>query len=79
MNMSSLIFLIDCISIFSKLRDWSLIMGRGSTKREGGKFYPYEKGGGAEKVLSMLKGGTESFEVVLTQHLEVLAILMGGG
>ena len=31
-----------------RLRDWSLITGRGgATKREGGhvKFYPYEKGG----------------------------------
>ena len=30
------------------VRDWSLITGRGATKREGGghmKFYPYEKGG----------------------------------
>ena len=27
----------------------------------------------------MLKGGTKSFEVVLTWELEVLAILMGGG
>ena len=44
------------------------------------KFYLYEKGKGAEKVLAMLKGeGTQSFEVVLTQELEVLAILMGGG
>ena len=25
------------------------------------KFYPYEKGGGAEKVVAMLKGGTTSF------------------
>ena len=33
--------------------------GRGATKRRGGhvKFYRYEKGGGAEKVLAMLKGG----------------------
>ena len=33
------------------LRDWSLIMGRGATKREGGhvKFYPHEKGGGGRK------------------------------
>ena len=31
------------------------------------KFYPYEKGGGAENVLTMLKGGTNSFEVVFTQ------------
>ena len=28
------------------------------------KFYPYEKGGGAEKVLAMLKGGTKSVGVV---------------
>ena len=49
----------------SPLRDWSLITGRGggggggATKRQGGgghvKFYPYEKGGGAAKVLAMLK------------------------
>ena len=25
------------------------------------KFYPYEKGGGAEKVLAMLKGGHKKF------------------
>ena len=34
-----------------------------------------------EKVLAMLKGGgggTTSFEIVLTQELEVLAILLGG-
>ena len=33
--------------------------GGGATKREGGhvKFYPYEKGGGAEKVEAMLEGG----------------------
>ena len=31
------------------------------------KFYPYEN------------GDTKRFEVVLTQELEVLAILMGGG
>ena len=38
--------------------------GGGATKREGGghvKFYPYEKGGGAEKVLAMLKGGHKKF------------------
>ena len=35
---------------------------------------------GVQTVLAMLKeGGTQSFEVVLTQELEVLAILMGGG
>ena len=46
------------------MRDWSLITGRGgATKREGGhvKFYPYEKGGGAEKVLAMLKRGHKRF------------------
>ena len=45
-----------------RYRDWSLITGRGATKREGGhaKFYPYEKGG-AEKVLAMLKGGHKMF------------------
>ena len=38
-------------------------MGRGATQREGGhvKFYPYEKGGGAEKVLAMSKGGHKKF------------------
>ena len=45
--------------------------GGGATKQEEGehvKFYPYEKGVGvgAEKVLSMLKGGTKSFGVVFT-------------
>ena len=33
-------------------RDWSLITGRGATKRKGGghvKFYSYEKGGGQKK------------------------------
>ena len=44
----------------------------------GGKFYPYKKGEGAEKISAMLKGGTTSFEVVLTRELEVLAILKGG-
>ena len=35
-------------------------------------------GGGTQNVLTMLKGGTTSFEVVLTQVFEVLVILMGG-
>ena len=54
------------------LRDWSLITGRGGgglqNGRGGGhvKFYTYEKGGGAEKVLAMLKGGTKSFGVDFT-------------
>ena len=57
----------------TKLREWSLITGRGGGlhkgrggyKKAGGqlKFYPYKKG--SEKVLAMLKGGdTKSFEVV---------------
>ena len=46
------------------------------------KFYPYKKGGG--KSFSHAEGGgggrgTTSFEVVLTQELEVLAKVMGGG
>ena len=34
-----------------------------ATKRSGGhvKFYPFEKGGGAEKVLAMLKGVHKKF------------------
>ena len=40
------------------------------------KFYPYKKGG-AKIVLAMVRGGggTNSFGVVCTQYLEVLAIL----
>ena len=57
----------------ARLRDWSLIMGRGgggagyksgvgggATKREGGghvKFYPYKKGGG--KSFSHAEGGAQ--------------------
>ena len=51
------------------LRDWSLITRRGGGYKTGGghvKFYPYEKGGGAEIFLTMLKGGTKSFGVVFT-------------
>ena len=41
------------------------------------KFYPYKRGGGGS--LSHAEGGgTTSFEVVLTQELEVLAIVIGG-
>ena len=36
------------------VRDWSLIKGRGATKREG-KFYPYEKGG--KKCFGHAEGG----------------------
>ena len=41
------------------------------------KFYPYERVGGSQEVLAMLKG-RHSFEIVLTPELKVLAILMGG-
>ena len=46
------------------------------------KFYPYEKWGGGDggkTVLAMMKGGgvTNSFGVVFTRYLEVLAILKG--
>ena len=41
------------------------------------KFISLQKGMGAERILSMLKGGTKRFRVVLTRELEVLAILKG--
>ena len=43
------------------------------------KFYPYKKG--VRQSLSHAEGGgdTTSFEVVLTQELDVLAIQMEGG
>ena len=36
-------------------------MGRGATKREGGarEVSPLRKGGGAEKVLAILRGGAQ--------------------
>ena len=50
---------------FNKIvRDWSLITGRGATKREGGghvKFYPYEKGGGGKQRFSHAEGGHKTF------------------
>ena len=60
------------------------VCGGGATKREGGggqlkSFTTTKVRGRGEKVLAMLQGGTTSFGVVLTQELEVLAILMGGG
>ena len=57
-------------------------MERGATKLEGGgqvKFYSYEKGDRKSFSHAEGRGGGTSFEVVLTQALEVLAILMGGG
>ena len=49
-------------TLVKDIRDWSLITGRGGTKREGGghvKFYPYEKGGG--KSFSHAEGGHKKF------------------
>ena len=40
------------------------------------KFYLYKKG--SVKCLSHTEGGTHIFEVVLTQELDVVAILKGG-
>ena len=54
----------------------ALVTGReGGYKMVGGqvKFYPYKKcggGGRAETVLAMLRGGTQSFGVVLMRELE---------
>ena len=53
------------------VRDWSLI-----TRREG--VYKIAGGGGGVKFYPCEKGGTKSYEVVLTQELEVLAKVMGG-
>ena len=42
------------------IRDWSQITGKGGLQHGRGghvKFHPCEKGGGAENVLAMLKGG----------------------
>ena len=52
----------------------------GVTKKEQVKFYPYKSGGGGRgdrKRFSHAEGGecTKGFGVVLTQELEVLAIL----
>ena len=56
----------------SILRDWSLITGRGATKREGGacEVLSLQKGGGGgRKGFSNAEGGggTTSFEVVFTR------------
>ena len=66
------------------LRDRSLITGRGYTRDEGGKlsFTPKEKKKGGGGSFSHAEGGwgvTKSFGVVLTQEIEVLAILKVGG
>ena len=45
------------------LRDWSLITGRGATKREGGtsEVFPLQKGGGGGKSFSHAEGGHNKF------------------
>ena len=61
-------------------------MGGIATKREGVgqvRFYPYKKikeGGGCRKSSSHAEGGggKQSFEVVLTWELQVLAVLILG-
>ena len=50
--------------------------GRGDGGGGQVKFYPYEKGGGGTKNVSGGEGA-QSFEVVFTWELEVLAILKG--
>ena len=50
--------------MWAKLRDWSLITGRGGLQHGRG-FYPYEKGGGGGKSFSHAEGvATKSFGVV---------------
>ena len=69
------------------LRDWSLFMRWGTTKRKtvGGGASEVESikncGGGAKKVSAILsegRGGTEDFGVVLTQEHEFLVTVKGG-
>ena len=70
-----------CIEI---VFEWEVREGEGGGGGGKSSFTPTKGGRGAEKVVAMLGGGgggggTSSFEVVLTQELEVLAILIGGG
>ena len=60
--------------------EWSLIIGRGGLhNRRGGRseVLPLQKEG-RTRFSHAERGGTRSFEVVLTQALKDLAILMGG-
>ena len=71
---------ISIVCVSRAIRDWSLITGRGGGLQNGRggarEVLPLRKGG-AEKVVTKLKGGggTTSFGVVLMRQLEVLAIL----
>ena len=55
--------------------------GGGAKQREGGhlKFYPYEKGGGAEKVLAILKRGGKSFHSLKGGRKKSYPVLTRGG
>ena len=71
------------LDVWRVFGDRSLNTGKGgATKREWGAAHevlPLQKGGGgAEKVLAMLKWGHKRFYIVITQELEVLAIRKGG-
>ena len=67
----------------SRLKGLVINYGEGGglkTGRGACKVLPLRKGrgGGRKKVLAMLKGGTQSFGVVVMRYLEILAILKGG-
>ena len=67
-----------------KIRDRLLtVEGGGATKQLGGggesSFTSTKKEGRAKSVLAIWNGGRGRFEVVLTQELDVSAILKGGG
>ena len=52
----------NCQSISIMIREWSLIRGRGATKREGmgaSEVLPLQKGGGRKKFKSCLRGVAE--------------------
>ena len=85
MSLHLLLFPHFCHIVFGKrrnkpgLREWSLIMGRG-----GGGYKTDAKGGGGSEILPLQikggrkcvsyaegRGGTESFEIVSIQELEV--------
>ena len=58
-------FTLSVCDSLDSLRDWSLITGRGGGLQNGRggtlSFTPTKKGGGAEKVLAVLKGGHKKF------------------
>ena len=56
------------VAVSSVFREWSLITGRGATKREGGahEVLPLRKGGGGKSFSHSEGGGTKSFGVDFT-------------